>query len=96
MKKSTNSEATNSSSIESRISEHSGGWLRISIISVTYGHSRILRDGEWVNTSQEPERYEEEILTLGKFFYSQLEAEQFINKKQFKALLKNISKNWEV
>jgi len=65
----------------------------IRIVSVEYGHSRILKNGEWVNVSDKPEKWETTILTFGKFFDNNEEAEKFMKTKLFKSILKNIEKN---
>ena len=69
-------------------------WPKIQIVSVTYGFSQRLQNGKWVNTTHEPERVESEILTLGKCFSNDEEAEKFMNTKHFKSLFKNLEKNW--
>jgi hypothetical protein len=68
--------------------------VKITIVSVQYGFSQILKDGKWVNTTSEPERFEDEILTLGKYFINSEDAEKFMNTKAFKALFKSLQKNW--
>jgi len=79
--------------IEAQINSK-GTWKSITIISVTYGFSQILKDGKWVNTTSEPERCEDEILTLGKCFMNSEDAEKFMNTKAFKSLFKSLQKNW--
>jgi hypothetical protein len=69
-------------------------WFKIQIISVSYGFSQQLMDGKWVNTTEEPERHETEILTLGKYFEGEKEAQEFMDKKCFKSLIKNLATNW--
>ena len=73
---------------------NTGTWMKIQIVSVSYGFSQMLKDGEWVNTTAEPQRFEDEVLTLGKYFSSAKEAEDFMKTKSFKSLFKNIEKNW--
>jgi len=73
---------------------NSGLWMKIQIVSVTEGFSQILKDGKWVNQTIEPERFEDEILTLAKCFTNTSEIEEFMNTKSFKSLLKNLQKNW--
>jgi hypothetical protein len=68
--------------------------VKITIVSVEYGFSQILKDGKWVNTTSEPERFEDEILTLGKYFINSEDAEKFMNTKAFKSLFKSVQKNW--
>jgi len=68
--------------------------VKITIISVEYGFSQMLKDGKWVNTTSEPKRLEDEILTLGKYFMNSEDAEKFMNTKAFKALFKSVQKNW--
>ena len=72
-----------------------GHWIKIQIVSVTYGFSQILKDGKWVNATTTPERFEDEILTLGKIFETDADANEFMKTKHFKSLLKNIEKNWK-
>ena len=67
-------------------------WVKIQIVSVQYGFSQTLQDGKWVNTTSEPQRFETEILTLGKYFESNTEAEKFMQTKAFKNLLKQVQK----
>jgi hypothetical protein len=67
---------------------------KITIVSVEYGFSQVLKDGKWVNTTSEPERFEDEILTLGKYFINSEDAEKFMNTKAFKSLFKSLQKNW--
>ena len=71
-----------------------GSWIKIQIVSVTEGFSQTLKDGKWVNTTTEPQRFEDELLTLGKHFLNNAEAEKFMNTKSFKSLFKNLEKNW--
>ena len=71
-----------------------GHWMKIQIVSVTEGFSQQLKDGKWVNTTLEPRRFEDEVLTLGKCFSDNAEAEKFMNTKFFKSLFKNLEKNW--
>lgn len=73
---------------------NTGSWMKIQIVSVTEGFKQTLKDGKWVNTTLEPERFEEEVLTLGKYFLDYSEAFNFLNTKSFKSLFKNIEKNW--
>jgi len=68
--------------------------VKIQIVSVEYGFSKRLVNGEWVNTTPKPERIEREILTLAKCFDSHEEAKKFTTTKQFKAIFKAIEKNW--
>ena len=69
-------------------------WPKVSIVSVEYGFSRTLVNGEWVNRTQQPERFETEILTFGKSFYNVEEAEKFVNSKKFKAIFKAVEKQF--
>jgi hypothetical protein len=71
-----------------------GSWMKIQIVSVTEAFSQTLKDGKWVNTTSEPQRFEDEVLTLGKYFSGNEEAEKFMNTKSFKSLFKNLEKNW--
>jgi hypothetical protein len=71
-----------------------GHWPKIQIVSVAYGFNQRLQDGKWVNTTSEPQRIESEILTFGKCFSNDEEAEKFMNTKHFKSLFKNLQKNW--
>lgn len=73
---------------------NTGVWCKIQIVIVNYGFSQILKDGKFVNTTIEPERYETEVLTIGKCFSDVNDAQDFMKTKQFKSLLKNIQKNW--
>jgi hypothetical protein len=68
--------------------------MKIQIVSVTQGFSKTLKDGKWVNTTQTPQRFEDEVLTLGQYFSDNEEAGKFMNTKHFKSLFKNIKKNW--
>lgn len=72
-----------------------GTWVKIIIVSVTHGFSQILKDGKWENTTATPQRHEDEILTLGKFFEDHVTAEKFMSTKSFKSLLKNLKTNWK-
>ncbi len=71
-----------------------GSWMKIQVVSVTEGFSQTLKDGKWVNTTSKPQRFEDEILTLGKYFSDNAEAEKFMDTKSFKSLFKNLEKNW--
>lgn len=71
-----------------------GSWKKIQVVFVTEGFSQTLKDGKWVNTTSEPQRFEDEVLTLGKYFTDNVEAEKFMNTKTFKSLFKNLEKNW--
>ena len=71
-----------------------GSWPKIQIVSVTEGFSQTLQNGKWENTTLEPQRFEKEILTLGKCFFDNAEAEKFMTTKAFKSLFKSIEKNW--
>lgn len=73
---------------------NTGSWVKIQVVSVTEGFSQILKDGKWVNSTSEPQIFEDEILTLGKHFSDNAEAEKFMNTKSYKSLLKNLEKNW--
>ena len=84
---------TQQATIETKIITE-GNWTRVQIISVTYGYSQHLKNGEWVNCTATPERCEDIILTLGKYFFDYNDAEKYTTTKQFKALLKTIQKNW--
>ena len=79
--------------LESKI-ENNGTWTRIYILSVEYGFSQMLKDGKWVNTTDEPQRFETVILTLGKSFADYTSAESFMKTKAFKAIFKAVGKNW--
>lgn len=74
---------------------NNGTWYKVSIISVEYGFSQMLKDGKWVNTTSEPQRFEEEILVFGKTFSSKETAEEFTKGKPFKSIFKNLQKNWK-
>jgi hypothetical protein len=74
---------------------NTGSWIKIQVVSVTYGFTQQIENGQWVNTTKNPQRFEDEILTLGKYFADNLEAEKFMNTKSFKSLFKNIEKNWK-
>jgi len=63
--------------------------FKIEIVSVTIGFSKYLVDGEWVNITKDPERFEEVVLSLNKCFNSIADAEKFMKTRAFKALLKN-------
>jgi hypothetical protein len=69
-----------------------GSWYKLSIVSVTEGHSQILKDGKWVNASSTIETFEDEILTLGKYFDTAVDAEKYAETKGFKQLLKLVQK----
>ena len=69
-----------------------GSWVKISIVSFSEGFSQILKDGKWVNRSEKPETFEDEILTLGKYFEDRQAAEKYMETKGFKALLKLVQK----
>lgn len=71
-----------------------GHWIKLQIITVTYGYEKILKGGEWVNSTQEPKRFEDEILTLEEYFETYKDAEKYIQTKQFKQLFKVVEKNW--
>jgi hypothetical protein len=73
---------------------NTGSWVKIQIVSVTEGFSQTLKNGKWVNSTSEPQRFEDEILTLGKYFSSNESAEKFMSTKSFKSLFKNLEKNW--
>jgi hypothetical protein len=79
--------------IESKII-NSGYCLQIQIISVTFGYSQTIQNNQWVNTTVDPQRFEDVILTLGQYFSDTTEAQSFMQKKFFKSLFKNIQKNW--
>lgn len=79
--------------IEAKITQKSY-WIQVAIVSVTEGFSQRLEGGKWVNTTTEPQRFEEEILRLGKCFSDDLEAEKFMKTKAFKSILKSVQKNW--
>lgn len=70
------------------------GYFKVQIISVEYGFSQILRDGKWVNTTSEPQRFENEILTIGKVFDEEADAKAFLKTKLFKDLHKAVLKNY--
>lgn len=70
-----------------------GTWMQIQIVSVTYGYSQKIENNQWVNTTVDKQRFEDEVLTLGNYFSSNTEAESFMQKKFFKSLFKNIQKN---
>jgi len=72
---------------------NTGTWDKIQIVSVQYGYSQRIVNNQWVNTTVEPQRFEDEILTLGKYFSDNAEALKFMETKFFKSLLKNIEKN---
>jgi hypothetical protein len=67
-------------------------YIKVQIVSVQYGFSQTLQDGQWVNTTSEPQRFETEILTLGKYFESSSDTEKFMQTKAFKNLLKQVQK----
>ena len=73
---------------------NTGTWDKIQIVSVQYGYSQRIENNQWVNTTIEPQRFEDEILTLGKYFSDNAEALKFMDTKFFKSLLKNIEKNY--
>lgn len=73
---------------------NTGYCIKIQVVSVSYGFSQRIENNKWVNTTETPQRFEDEILTLGKYFADNLEAEKFIKTKSFKSLFKNIEKNW--
>ena len=79
--------------LESKI-ENNGTWTRIHIVFVEYGFSQMLKDGKWENTTDEPQRFETVILTLGKSFADYTSAESFMKTKAFKAIFKAVEKNW--
>ena len=70
-----------------------GTWIQIQIVSVTYGYSQKIENNQWVNTTVDPQRFEDEVLTLGNYFSDNTEAKSFMQKKFFKSLFKNIQKN---
>jgi hypothetical protein len=70
-----------------------GTWKKIQIVSVTQDFSQTLENGKWVNTTVEPQRFEDEILTFGKYFRDNAEAEKFMDTKIFKSTFKSIQKN---
>lgn len=72
-----------------------GSWVKVQIVSVTEGFAQTLKDGKWVNTTSEPQRFEDEILTLGKHFSNSEEAEQFTKSKFFKSILKQTIKFYQ-
>ena len=72
-----------------------GTWMKIQVVSVTEGFSQTLLNGKWVNTTTEPQTFEDEVLTLGKCFEDRKSAEIFINTKAFKSMFKNLEKNWK-
>jgi hypothetical protein len=69
-----------------------GSWEKVSIVAVQYGYTQHLENGQWVNSSSEPERHETEILTIGKHFESYKAAEKYMGTKFFKNLLKQVQK----
>jgi hypothetical protein len=69
--------------------------MKVSIVSVTVGFSQVLKNGHWVNTTDNPQRFETEILAFGQCFSSESECEKFIATKAFKSVLASIQKNWE-
>lgn len=75
---------------------NTGTWLQVSIVKISFGFSQILKSGQWVNKTVEPERFEDEILTFGKCFTSETECEKFMSTKPFKSVLKGIEKNWKL
>ena len=72
-----------------------GSWIKIQIVSVTDGFSQELQNGKWVNTSEKPELFEDEILTFGKYFFNTEEAAKFMQTKSFKYIFSSIVKNWK-
>jgi hypothetical protein len=79
--------------LESKI-ENNGTWTRIHVVSVEYGFAQMLKGDKWVNTTDEPQRFETVIITIGKSFSGHTEAESFIKTKAFKAIFKAVEKNW--
>jgi len=69
-----------------------GAWVQISIVAVEYGFSKTLQGNKWVNTTDEPQRFETEILTLGKCFNGYDEAEKFMSTKAFKQFFAAVEK----
>ena len=74
---------------------NTGSWMKVSIVSVENGFSQVLKNGQWVNKTVEPERFETEILTFGQCFGSETECEKFMSAKLFKSALATIKKNWK-
>jgi len=74
---------------------NTGTWVKITVVSVVYGFSQVLHGDKWINTTDEPQRFESEILTLGEYFTDYEAANVFMKTKAFKAILKTLQKNWE-
>ena len=70
-------------------------WWSVAIIGVTEGYTQTLENGKWVNTTSQPQRFEEEIVTFGRCFESEATAQKFLQTKPFKAILKGIEKTWK-
>jgi len=83
----------NAIKIEAKIIS-TGTWIKIQIVSVTEGYSQTLKDGKWVNTTLEPQIFEEEVLTFGRCFSNETEATKFMSTKSFNRLFTSIQKNW--
>jgi hypothetical protein len=79
--------------LESKI-ENNGGWTRIHLVSVKYGFYKMLKGDKWVNTTDELQRFETVIITLGERFLGYTEAEAFTKTKAFKAIFKAVEENW--
>jgi hypothetical protein len=80
--------------IEAKIINN-GTWFKITVVSFAYGFAQTLKDGKWVNTTDEPQRFESEVLTLGRSFVDHSDADAFMKTKPFKSLLKTLQKSWE-
>lgn len=73
---------------------NTGTWFKITIVSVEYGFSQRLNGEKWVNTTEEPQRFEKEVLTLGNSFVDDEDAYRFMKTPPFKALIKTLQKSW--
>jgi hypothetical protein len=74
---------------------NTGAFMKITIVSVESGFSQMLKNGQWVNTTTEPEKFESELLTFGKSFFDETECEKFMATKIFKSVFQGIKKNWK-
>lgn len=65
-------------------------YYKVSIVQVTTGWTKILKDGEWVNHRYETN--EDEILSVAKCFDTEDSAQKFMKSKPFQRLIKLVEK----
>ena len=65
----------------------------VSIVGTEYDYKQTLKDGRWVK-SDELEAFETVLLTIGKYFDTYQDAEEFIKTKYFQKLFKLVQKEF--